>query len=763
MNFASKAVESLTCVIHLLVYTYTLLKCCTQSRDTEQAAPYTPHRSREPSRHRRSPSPSTRASSSQLNLPLTNGHHSPRRHGLPGKTSTVRELTRRHQTRWLSEDLSAPIHGDVEDNSRAPSRSTHSQTHYSVGRRQTARGGSDGPLSPGRSLLGEGLRAAGIGVTRRRDPGVTEDLFGSDHASVHASPVRRTLSTGANSVIQGGTEWESPAQLAPSSRIGDLPGRRTGDYQTPDTRRLGDRILTSTPSSVRPGTSMAALHHDNSALPSSRATPANHRSTTSTSGPFRGDPSEHSRLMLEALNVFETQLSRLPPMGQTTTSTIPEVFQSSQLLVHGLDRLHSSLRAASTKSLEAQVEAEIADGDSAIAEVAEVWAQVGAEHRDHLRTNDEIIRTMTQFLLGVGKIIRDATTPSTLQHARSVSMDEDIGRRLAPEATPSVSDKRSSNGRLSRETRRSWEPREAAQAISRIGSMDSTSNSTGSRPSSAQLAPRSSTASSSEGISPNEGPVDQTPPSSRPLSSALSSISSRRLYTPRDRISSGSGRLPAMMSSLDSQETVHGYEPSPTPASRRPQPERTRALPPISIPPSLSTLPSESLLTNSSSTPALDRNRRKVSSSSNITIRAESSLPLVIKPPNTTTALTTTNVDVMEPASSISRSDSENSIHNNGVTFSKPPSVSSSTLNSLRRHDASNSRARTISDHLKEELRSPMSGSETERPRTFGIRGRSSLDGPRADSVSKGSQASTLTSRRERRRTITEIFAQADQ
>ncbi|KIP10184.1 hypothetical protein PHLGIDRAFT_125696 [Phlebiopsis gigantea 11061_1 CR5-6] len=734
------------------------------SRETERAAPYTPHRPRDSSRHRRSPSPSTRASSSQLYPPLTNtntnGQYSPRRQGVPGKTSTVRELTRRHQTRWLSEDLSAPGYDDIEDNFNAPSRSTTSQAHYSVGRRPTARAGSDEPLTPGRSLLGEGLRAAGIGVARRRDPATSEDLFGSNHASVHTSPVRRTRSTGANSVIQDGTEWESPAQLVPSSRIGDLPGRRVADYRTPDTRRTGERISTPATSYARPGTSMAALHHDTSSTAPSRATPANRRSAASTSGPFRENPAEHSRLMLEALNVFESQLSRLPPMGQTTTSTIPEVFQSSQLLVHGLDRLQSSLKAASIKSLEAQVEAEIADGDSAIAEVAEVWAQVGADHRDHVRTNDEIIRTMTQFLLGVSKIMRDATTPGALQHTRSVSLDEDIGRRLAPEVTPAVSDKRSSNGRLSRESRRSWEPREAAQAINRIGSMDSTSNSTGSRASSAQLPPRSSAASSSEGISPSEGPVDQTP--SRQLSSALSSVSSRRLYTPRDRIPPGSTRTPAMMSSLDSQETVHAYEPSPTPASRWPQAGRTRALPPIAIPPSLSTLPSESLLANSSSTPAMERNRRKVSSSSNITIRAEPSLPLVIKPPNTTTALTTTNVDVMEPASSMSRSDSGNSVQSNGVTFSKPPSTSSSTLNSLRRHDASNSRARSISAQLKEELRSPMSGSETERPRTFGVRGRSSLDGPRADSLGKSSQASTLTSRRERRRTITEIFAQAD-
>lgn len=751
-----------------------------KSRDSEQAVPYTPRRNRDPSKYRRSPSPSERASTSQLGLPLPNGQYSPKRHGTPGRTSTVRELTRRHQTRWLSEDLSASAHGDIEDNPGTPSRSGTSQAHYSAGngRRPTGRGGSDGPASPGRSLLGEGLRAAGIG-TRRRDPGAPDDPFGGSQSAstAHAPPVRRTRSTGAKSVIQDGVEWDSPVQGIPNNRLGDQTGGRASDYTTPDTRRFGDRAPPSASSSTRPGTSMAALHHDNSSTRAIPATPATGRSSTFTPGVIRDSNAEHRRLMLEALGMFESHLARLPPMGQTTTSTIPEVFQNTQHIVHDLDRLNSLLRTSTSKALQSQIEAEVGDSDSAIVEIAEIWAQVGADSREHLRVSDEIVRTMTQFLLGVGKIMRDAAAgASTSQHARSVSMDEEIGRRLTPEVTSAFSDKRSSDGRLSRETRRSWEPREAAQAISRISSMDRTSNGTSSRPpSSAQPYSRSSAASSSEGRGPNEGGIEQSTPASRHLSSALSSVSSRRLYTPRDRIASDPSHTAALMSSLSSQETIHGHEPSPTPAPRQGQaqgqgqvhPGRARALPPLAIPPSLPTLLSESLLNRSSETPASERSRRKVSSNSNITVRAEPSLPSVIKPPGATTALTTTTVsdaDVMEPSPSMSRSDSESSAHTGGATFSRPSMVSSSTLNSLRRQDASNSRARTVSDRLKEELRSPMSGSETERPRTFGIRGRTSLDEPRPNSVGRNNQgASTVAStRRERRRTITEIFAQAD-
>ncbi|EKM51566.1 uncharacterized protein PHACADRAFT_261778 [Phanerochaete carnosa HHB-10118-sp] len=745
-----------------------------------QSAPCTPPRHRSLSRHRRSPSPSPRASTSQLPTPLigTNGNFSPsRRHGTAQRTSTARDFTRRHQTRWMSEDLSASAHF-MDDAPSTPSRSSTSLAHHgnSPGRRPTNRRGSDGPPTPGRSLVGEGLRTAGI--TWKRDPRPGEDPFAHSPAIQPVSP-RRTRSTGGNSVVND-VEWESPLQAVPNTRVSDRSGRKSAAEQDDQ----------------RPVTSMAALYHDSPAnatrAPSSttrlyqstralqreRSTSsayddpggdsttvtrgidgrypspssvASSRPSTAASGVTRDVHAEHRRLMLEALTMFE---SHLPPMGQTTTSTIPEVFQSSQQVVHSLDLLNNSLRAATNEALKFRIAAEVADSDSALSEIAEIWHRVGDDHREHLKISDELVRTTTQFLLGIGRIIRDVAGASQSQHhLRGASMDEDVGRRLTPDVTSASTDQRSSDGRISRETRRSWDPREVTQStLQRLANMDRTSNSGSSRlPSSLNQPTRGSVTSSSDRRSPSESAMAQTPPISRPLPSVHSSTGPRRLYVPRDRSASDANAAP-LMSSLDSQETVHGYEPSPTPVGRlSSQPERTRALPPLAIPPSLSTLPSESLLSRSVSF----TNRRKASSNSQVTVRAEPSLPSVIKQATATTAVTPTtvsNIDATDAVSSISRSNSISSIDSQGDVASRP--TATSALGGIKR---------SLRDDLSS-LRSPMSGSETERPRTFSPRSRASLEGSRPDSIGRSSQASTLTlTRKERRRTITDIFSQVKQ
>ncbi|PSS06586.1 hypothetical protein PHLCEN_2v3644 [Hermanssonia centrifuga] len=774
-----------------------------------QSEPSTPHHERFQS-DRRSPSPSSSrrppASTSTLPAPPTSIQRSPRR---PTSTrySTVRELTRKHQTRWLSEDLSASVDADAEDDV-----SGRSNVNPGSGRKQTQRfGSSESPFGPsgGRSLLGEGLRAAGL--TKRRESnfkdGETGDVFSNGHEPYTPSnsfviPPRRTRSTGASSVVNGQNGWEQQNQAGPSSRgIGESTRRET---RTPAPQRNG---VYATPT-TRPGTSMAALHHETPSTVPPRSlrgyrstyglerqmssstvaseevldfptpdhphgriqpspfTPA-HRSTAGESH------SEHRKLMLDALSMFESHLSRLPPMGQTTTSTIPEVFHNSQTLVRSLDRLNDLLRGSTSRALEAQIEAEVEDlGGIKNGELVELWSSVGSEHREHLRLSDEIVRTMTQFLLGVGRVLREA---SAAPSARGVSIDEDFTRRPSPEVTSTgtTSDKRSSDGRQSRETRRSWDPRDSAtsRALTRLASRERTSASGGSRPtSSTHPLTRSSAASSSEGRSIVDDNVERTytPPTIRNSITLIPSSSNRRLYTPRDqRTASDPVTSPAgltLMSSVDSQTTLHAYEPSPTPASRQGLQVhlRTRTLPPLAIPPSLPTLLSESLL-NRDSTPGTDRSeRRKFSTNSTATVRAE--FPPVIKPPNTTTAVTTSPAEF---GGNFSRTDSANSMRSNGVTFSRPSTISVSTLSGLQQQNSSQIiRQRSNSSTLEEpspiSVRSPMSGSETERPRTLGLRDRMSLDGPRpAIGSGSASRASTLTSRRERRRTITDIFAQA--
>ncbi|KAI8994169.1 hypothetical protein BD414DRAFT_411088 [Trametes punicea] len=727
---------------------------------------------------------------------------SPRRLGL-SRYSTVRELTRKHQTRWMSEDLSSP--------SREHPDESFGSVASGMGRRQGHRAGSSEGLlgtAGGRSLIGEGLRAAGL--TRRRD----EDVFESSNGDPQAVVPRRTRSTGNSSAIadmQGETSPEQRTE-SKSARIDEGVGPPR-DPKTP-LNRLADRR----PQSglvARPGTSMAALHHETHDMGPPRTAPpairtyrstyalpdrvledlqreSNHERATSSSpfitlrsstaqGGTRDNNAEHRRLMFESLSVFESHLSRLPPMGQTTTSTIPEVFQSAQHLVHALDKLNGMLKDGTNKALEAQIDAELADNKDDV-DLAELWREVGSDHRDNLRVSDEVVRNLTGFLLGVGKILREATS-GVQQHHRAVSLDEDPGRRATPEIQASGG--RDSDGRRSRESRRSWEPGGGtSRLLTRLSSLER--NGTRSRPASSMNMVRSSATSSSEGRSSSDVANDGTPATLRQSAPIAGSSSvARRLYAPRDR-GEVSGPL---VTSLSSEDFSGEYEPSPTPISRQAHvslPER-RALPPLAVPPSLPTLPSESLLKRSNTSATEHSSRRKISTSSIVTVRAEpSSFVPIIKPANPTTAVTTHTVSVSPDTDRtpfpILRTESGSSSRTNGVTFSRPPTMSvSSALSGLQQQHERGARRRTVSNSSTTAdptpsavlppaapISSSTSGSESERDsrwKTLSSRPRVSLDSIRsgdspADAADLG-MASTVSysaARKERRRTITEIF-----
>ena len=609
---------------------------------------------------------------------------------------------------------------------------------------------------------------------------------------------KRTRSNGSGTIANGENRYSSPA---PAGISYSRASERAPDPRTPAQRH--ERTATYT-GGIRPGTSMAALHSDEPrtappALRTYRSSYAMEREPSSSSsqqpsevssgydntnrgnhtaplpasaigGASTRDPhAERRRLMLDSLSMFESQLSRLPPMGQTTTTTIPDVFQTSQHLVHSMDKLNTMLKTGSNQALEAQIEAEVSDLQDQVP--SEIWAKVGMDYRETLRTSDEVVRTMTTFLLGISRVLRDANNNAgTHQHLRTMSLDEDVvGKRSADGMSAgSLSvDRRSSDGRRSRETRRSWDPRENSITpnYSRRSSRERSSGAL-SRPGSSMNHVRSSAASS--GTKSSEGsPRDPTQSTIRNLPSALLNSANRPFSTPREqRVISDPSRHPP--SAFDSPD---GYEPSPTPASRNSSAlGRSRALPPLAIPPSLSTLPSETLL-RQSATSSTDKSRRKISSNSNLTVKAESSTSLsfqpTIKPSNPTTAVTPHTVSHSPEVSMSSLPGNSNSsfTHTNGVVFSKP---SMSALNGLQRRQRSISSA-SGDDHeplpavskFTASLRSPMSGSETERPRTLGIRSRTSLDRTATPERSNtiGSSASTLlSSRRERRRTITEVF-----
>ncbi|KAM5530561.1 hypothetical protein V8D89_015755 [Ganoderma adspersum] len=733
--------------------------------------PATPHRlSNRAELGRASPSPrKTRISTSDP-------PDSPRRLG-QSRYSTMR---------WASEDLSSPSHERSEQSFEGP------------GRRQGHRtGSSEGLLGTagGRSLVGEGLRAAGL--TKRRD----EDVFISANGGAQTSTLGQRTRFAGNSSNISSTEGDSSfdRSLEEGSRVDEGVGPPR-DPKTPINGSIRARPQSGV--LLRPGTSMAALHHDESAPPRTappalrtyrstytlqdrnvedlqrqaqdRSSPfGTIRSSTAQSG-IREANGDHRRLMLEALTMFESHLSRLPPMGQTTTSTIPEVFQSAQHLVHSLDKLNAMLKEGTNKALEAQIDAELADYKDGV-DLPELWREVGSDHRENLRVSDEVVRNITGFLLGVGKILREAT--SGTQHLRTMSLDEEVARRMTPDIQLNGNG-RDLDGRRS-SLRRSWEPgKEASRLMARLSIGLEENGRTGSRPGSALNVLRSSTTtSSSEGRSVAEA-NDGTPATVRqsaPLSASTSAA--RRLYSPRER-------------------------PSPTPLSRQSHASlpNHRALPPLAVAPSLPTLPSERLLTRSStssfttstSTSTDKLSRRKISASSIVTVRPEPTpFSPSIKPSNPTTALTTATVSLSPESGAapfpLLRSESGSSSRSNGVTFSRPSTTSvSTTLTGLQQQHERGARNRKVSFNSifanqtvaptlspSAAISSPQSGSESERDRdresrsrTISARPRVSMETTRGEAspveAVRRSLATTVSysaARKERRRTITEIFS----
>lgn len=466
----------------------------------------------------------------------------------------------------------------------------------------------------------------------------------------------------------------------------------------------------------------------------------------STSTPQRQyTTSEHGRLMLESLQMFESHLSRLPPMGNTTTQTIPDLFRSAQNIVHASDKLNGLLRAGTNGALEEQIDAEVGNNEGAGGgeEVAEVWRRVGGELRESLRISDEIVRTMTGFLLGVGKVLKETAASAGdggQPHSRSVSMDEEIVVRrngASPDVGSANGSGRMSNGRMSAESRRSWEPSPRNPGDASI-----------SRRLSARVEPRPPSALNGhrDADVSLDSPIDRESQHPGPPRSGLAGTV-RRLFTPREH----------REHQLDA---ANGHEPSPTPASRNhTSVDRARTLPPLSVPSPLPSLPSESLLRRASNAADTKNNRRKPSIASISTIRGSNPMAPSVAAP--TTAVTTGDGSSFP----ITKNDLGGSTRTTNVTFSRPSTISLSALNGLRKRtiSSSSSNAEEVSTSVPPVM-SPLSGSETERPRTMGVRagGRMSLDGYRGDAGGGPQSSKTLvlsTVRRDRRRTVTEIFS----
>ncbi|KAJ7028439.1 hypothetical protein C8F04DRAFT_1291004 [Mycena alexandri] len=694
------------------------------------------------------------------------------------RASTVRDLARKHQARWLSEDLG--------------SNHTHSSNGGMNGveereRRQSLRAGSaESALGAGRSLLGEGLRAAGLAG---RGGG---DVFSPPpppQPERERTPARVEWAEGTRSRSQsrlGGVGGHGRAATSMADYSYASPGREAGyAYDTRDGRdgdgdggepRTAPPLRTHRSSVYVLDAGAGTIARAGSALDRYRGVSVERdaerdgrdrdreRAYAPSPSPFgsvrRGHGSggggsgqqEHTKLMGDSLAMFEGHLARVAGGDRSPT----ELARSAQALVGAAERLNAILRAGTARALEEQIDAEVSGVDSGTAaELTEVWRRVGGEYREGLRVSDELVRGVTGFLLGVGRVVRDFG-----EHRGS---DEGRGS-TSPDAVP--------GGRRSVESRRSWE----AKDDRRISASGGRESALGVRPSSVLR-------------------HEPTPPSAP----RTATPASRRLLTPREQRELNASASQIVPS--DSQETVQpgGYDPSPTPASRRHNNQttldRSRTLPPISIPKPLPSLPSESTSTLRRNQTMGDKplgmsqQRRRTLTSATVRAAGAGLLPSMTTP---TTALTphTVSNNPNEPRGDarmafpvLSRSDSDKSVpsrsRTNTVTFSRPSTVALAGLQ--MQHDRERQRTISGSNNAFEERAAAAStaaaaagpsGSGTRKGSAVAARDRPrmSLDGGVESIGQQGGHAADRyaaaglsvapgqNQKRERRRTVTDVW-----
>jgi len=721
-----------------------------------------------------------------------------------GRSSTVRERRIPVSPRWSSHEYRTP----------ATLRTRPFNTSYSNEdgnprreKQQSQRFGSVESViwSPtGRSLISEGLRAAGL--TRRNDEDVkgkrVERETRGANGDVFTERVRR-IDWSLQDVMDDGTR----RPLVDRERERNVPQRAStsmAQYQyldraSPDALR-GHRTPYSLVLHER---DLSTGERTMSAL--SRRTPGNTprlgsihiQERMNSASPFgsRRCPTpqtEHARLMLDSLTLFESSLAKIPrsaasSIGVASLTSHADVLQNAQSMVFAADQLFNLLKQGSTRAIDSQVEAEVesAADDPQVKEIVDLWGKVAADYREGSRMADDLIRGITGVLLGIRRVMRELMVEKVSEfgspsvHGRNTSLGHDDLRRTSPD----VSHWNNSGSHSENSSER--------QSVSSRGSRDREREESLRKPATGgAIRPESVLAR----LSPatfhrlkNREHLDVEPITNGRIGSVSrsSTLREQRVFTQDSSTLRGSSLVPA-----DSQETIH---PSPTPAKSSPAVGRARTLPPISIPRPLPTLPSETLLRrtadkfdgNEPSTTVPGRERRRA------TIRG-SERPVfasLTSPASPTIALTPHTVS--NTSNPLQRADSTKSGRSQ-VTFSRPTAVSvERSLSELQQADGA--RQRTIStssaqdrDGLsvpprKNKGRNAVSGSETERVvtrKTLGVaRARMSLDiqheddrnssGVMADSRNSTSHAAdrsaattilASTVKRDRRRTVTDIW-----
>lgn len=305
--------------------------------------------------------------------------------------------------------------------------------------------------------------------------------------------------------------------------------------------------------------------------------------------------SEHAKLMVDSLTMFESQLARLTPvLGSAGTNHAEMLTRNAQTLVVNAERLNTMLKSGNSRALDAQIEAEV-EGDynnhgGSKSSLVEVWRKIGGEYREGLRASDDLVRAVTGLLLGVGRVMKEYVslqhggsqfgseagstfggTPrgSPVVHGRSISLgEEDVRVRGGGSGSGGISPD------LVRESRRSWEPTTSSGGRERDGrdrggsSNASVSTGTGSR----EEALRRLAGVRSDSPLARASPAFQAVRELDRLETSSPALGASGLGSPKVNIPAARRLFAPSQQremALVAENSAGGdYDPSPTPASR---------------------------------------------------------------------------------------------------------------------------------------------------------------------------------------------------
>ena len=414
------------------------------------------------------------------------------------RPSTIRDYRRSGEPkpRWSVDDFGSP--STVRDRLYNTSHSNEDGNPKRE-RRQTLRGGSaeSALLNPGgRSLIREGLKAAGLSRKTQEDRRVDwspEDTRNALPERERPRPLGAATSMANYRNMDDEDDLESDTNR-PSRRLRSQDRESSFPrVETSMTRR--EREQDSIPMD-RAGSSFTRYSHTHMPSPVPRlSTPQRTLQRLSTPSPFRSGSSsnqtEYIKLMLESLTMLETQLNKVSlgkfvgssstGAGVGTGASQTELIKNAQSMVYAAERLSGLLKKANVRAVEEQVEAEV-EGSSTgsdIQEISNIWGRVATEYRENSRVADELVRGMTAFLLGIGRVMRDvghssladyAAGGSPSAHGRHASLDTNEERlRLRREgASPDLGS--AGSGPRSASSRNSWESREQDRTVASSGS-----------------------------------------------------------------------------------------------------------------------------------------------------------------------------------------------------------------------------------------------------------------------------------------------------